>query len=819
MTREAGTTVTGFPPPSTVGWAARARDGAFAPCRRVARSLRCVRPASSRSPGARRAASSLKGDTTDERRCSSGGQLLSAVIEPAVTGNGAGAPPPPPRKTSRRRQRGQGVERLYRATRKTQASTPLPSALEPQLHVDVVAFLTGYLVLLFVVPSNLVVAGIGYSVTPAALVGLGALGWWLIARMLPESGLMGGFQPVHVPLACFGASVLASYAAAFSRHLEGSELRAADRGLFQFALLAGLTLLVADGVRSQDQLDRLLRRLVMGAGFLAALGIFQFPTGLDLAPLLQLPGLEIDWGLVGIGSRSDFHRVHSTAAHPLEFGTVLTMVLPLALHFALRDVGHRPRWRRWWPVVTTAMAIPMSISRTAFLGLAAIALVLVPAWPRRRQLWSAAAVPAFAVLMQLAIPGLLGTIRGLFVFLWSDSSTQARIQDYEHVSRLFSERPLLGLGFRTFMPADNFILDNQYLGTVVETGLVGLAAVLLLFLVSFFTARGARRRSRDPWVRDLSQSLAAGFVVAAVAFATFDVLSFPMVTGILFLLLGCAGAQWRIARAGETDRTLQASPRSGLGEPSSSHHDEHEAPDFEGDDGPELMALARILLQRWYVVVPTLLLTAVAFFYVDRNVEPSYEAEGKLLLIWPSTRDKPSNPYLNLHESLGVAAEAAREALTRPEVASRLEEAGATALYRVKVTANPPMLTVTAEGPDSEESLHTMRLVVEELQHQLEERQRAAGAPAGLIIRSQVLSMSQQAVVRMARKVRVLVAVWVLGLAASAWLVAATESIAASRRRARSRAGPPEPEAPAGGEGRHGVTVAHPQPRTRPLEV
>jgi len=35
---------------------------------------------------------------------------------------------------------------------------------------------------------------------------------------------------------------------------------------------------------------------------------------------------------------------------------------------------------------------------------------------------------------------------------------------------------------------------------------------------------------------------------AAVSYATYDALSFPMGAGLTFLLLGCVGAMWRLVR-------------------------------------------------------------------------------------------------------------------------------------------------------------------------------------------------------------------------------------------------------------------------------
>jgi O-antigen ligase len=108
------------------------------------------------------------------------------------------------------------------------------------------------------------------------------------------------------------------------------------------------------------------------------------------------------------------------------------------------------------------------------------------------------------------------------------------------------------------------ILDNQYLGTLIETGVIGLLALILVFVVPLLCARGVRRRSARPETRDLAQSLAAAVMVGMLSFATFDGLSFPMATNLLFLLLGCCGALRRLEREDSSKQPTQYVPRTAL---------------------------------------------------------------------------------------------------------------------------------------------------------------------------------------------------------------------------------------------------------------
>jgi O-antigen ligase len=415
---------------------------------------------------------------------------------------------------------------------------------------DTLGLITVFLCLLVAVPSRLVFKPLGAGGTPAALVALFGLVAWVGAWMVPSRGVgHARHQPLRWGLTMFVIAILASYLAGVTRFLPAGELRSADRGMIALAAWCGIVLMLADGIDDRARLELVLRRFVVAATVLAAVGILQFLTGFDLSKVLKIPGLTENEPLALINERASYRRVAGTAAHPIEYGVVLAMSLPIALHVAFTAIQGR-LWR-WVSVVLIATAIPMSVSRSAILGLLAGALVLLPTWPPKRLFGAALLAPVFAVAMKGVAPGLLGTLKSLFTGIQSDPSFQGRTEDYAVVGKFIAQAPVFGRGFGTFNPADYVLLDNQYLGMLIETGGVGLAALLLLFLIGIFTARGARWRSNDPDFRDLSQSLAATVMIAMVSFVTFDAFAFPMATGTTFFMLGCAGAAWRVAAEAE----------------------------------------------------------------------------------------------------------------------------------------------------------------------------------------------------------------------------------------------------------------------------
>jgi O-antigen ligase len=219
---------------------------------------------------------------------------------------------------------------------------------------------------------------------------------------------------------------------------------------------------------------------------------------------------------------------------------VLTMCLPLALHFAFHD-AHRTVLRRWYPVAAIAVAVPISISRSAIVSTVIVLCFLIPTWAPSIRRRAYIAMVGLSGVLYVIVPGLLGTLTGLFTGISSDTSAQSRTGSFSLAFEFIERAPVFGRGFQTFLPAFR-ILDDQYLGTLIETGIVGLLALLALFLSGARQGWVIRRDSSDPETKSLGQSLCAAIVSALVSFALFDAFSFPMAGDLIFLLLGCVAA-------------------------------------------------------------------------------------------------------------------------------------------------------------------------------------------------------------------------------------------------------------------------------------
>jgi O-antigen ligase len=410
---------------------------------------------------------------------------------------------------------------------------------------DATPVLSFLLVLLLALPSRLVVGPLGAAGTPAEILGIVLLLWWVNAQLFLSQASSSKSALARHSVGVYAAAALISYVVAMTRPIVALEVRSADRALLSLCAWAGILLVTAEGVGTIERLDALLRRVCAGVSVVAGLGVFQFFSGRDITQLIVVPGLVPNNDYVTLLSRSGFNRPSATAIHPIEFGTVLAIVLPIAVHYALCSSGRGRSWR-WFGVALIGLGIPMSVSRSAILGAIVAGVIVLPTWPSRQRHRGYVVLLVFALVVKLFVHGLLGTLLGLFTGISSsDSSTTSRTGSYHLVGEYLSQHPIFGRGVGTFLPSYH-ILDNQYLGTLLELGVAGVLALLALLLIAVYSAWRGAQVATNATTCDLGYCLAASISAATVCLGTFDGLSFPMFTSLMMLLIGCCHALLRL---------------------------------------------------------------------------------------------------------------------------------------------------------------------------------------------------------------------------------------------------------------------------------
>jgi hypothetical protein len=357
--------------------------------------------------------------------------------------------------------------------------------------------------------------------------------------------------------------MLATFGYATYGYLPSDELNFADHAFVLIVANVGLVLMVCDGVRGTERLDFVLKMVVVAGAVIGLIGAIQFVLKLDLTRYLALPGLRYTSEDSSLFERYAVARVASTTGHPIEFGVVCAMILPLAVHYGFRARELGQAALRWWLCAALiGMGLMFSVSRSAVLATVAVGFVLFLGWPGRRRLQALLVAVVFLGVMRVIAPGLLGTMYGLFANFGNDSSVQYRTHDYSIAAQEIGRHLWLGRGAGTWYTPKYAVFDNTYILSTVETGVIGIVAIVGLFLAGIYSAVRARYLSIDPGVRDLALTLAACLVAPLLTAATFDLLSFATVTGLSLLLIGAAGSLLRsVTELAPQEAPLPVRPR------------------------------------------------------------------------------------------------------------------------------------------------------------------------------------------------------------------------------------------------------------------
>jgi O-antigen ligase len=435
---------------------------------------------------------------------------------------------------------------------------------------DATAAIVAAVLLAYLLPFRLVFPPLSDLGRPGLIVGFGLLVWWALCRLHPAL-VTRGQQPMRWAMAIYLTTLLLSYVAGQSRGMPVLEANGAERTLLQALAGAGVLFAAADGVRTRDRVDTILRWLCWGCTFMALVALTQFVTRIDPTTYLKLPPiLTFHRNVVGFRERGGdgLFRVAGTAGHYIEFSVLMVMGLVVAIHLARFAAKRRDRQIYGALAMLQAAVIPISLSRTGVLALAAAVLLFVLIWPLRTT-FNVLVIGCFlAAVIQVARPGLLATLKSLVMAGESDPSVQARVEDYAYVTPFIKERPWLGRGVGTFLPELYQLLDNQWLTTLVQTGIVGVAGLVVFFMSGVVVAGRVRRFARSERDRDLAAVLAVGIAVAAVSSFTFDSMYFTTFFITVHLMLGLTGALWRLTRAErinqiEAGRAARARTRQG----------------------------------------------------------------------------------------------------------------------------------------------------------------------------------------------------------------------------------------------------------------
>ncbi|GIU94455.1 MAG: O-antigen polymerase [Gaiellaceae bacterium] len=377
----------------------------------------------------------------------------------------------------------------------------------------------------------------------------GTLGLWFLSLLSDErvrvraSGLEG---PLILYLVAVSGSLLANADRVSAYQGE------AVKSLFVLASVVLTFYLVVSALRSLEDVEAILAILVLGSAVVAAFAVIESRTGWTPFDSLDryVPILRPIAGDEGALLRDGRFRAAGSAEHPVALSAMFALVAPIAVAFAVRRRGSVIWWAALGLLVIGAVS---TVSRTAVVMLVtSFAVFCALQWREARRFIPLALVVLACV--HLLVPGALGSLRqGLSPSraiaeqqsLPDSELSAGRIADLGPSFEEFSRKPVLGYGAGTRIvvgeKANARLLDNQWLGTLLDTGIVGVFALAWLFarFVSRLTRASAAAAPADAV---LLVALACSALAYAVGMFFFDSFAFIQVTLVLFVVLGAGCA-------------------------------------------------------------------------------------------------------------------------------------------------------------------------------------------------------------------------------------------------------------------------------------
>lgn len=183
----------------------------------------------------------------------------------------------------------------------------------------------------------------------------------------------------------------------------------------------------------------------------------------------------------------------------------------------------------------------------------------------------------------------------------------------------------------------------------------------------------------------------------------------------------------------------------------------------------DLGTLIRILLRRWYVVLPLLAITLITAVQIGRSIDPDYQARGSVLLIGPNiSQGDEVNPLAELRSPLNTTALAIGLIAVDEQTRTEVRQLGFQGTYEVDVTPNTPIINIRVRATTPEQALLTLEAVIDAVKLKLDERQRGVDAPEDSLIQGETLTKTTTSRALYGSRDRAVAGIMAVGLVAAA---------------------------------------------------
>lgn len=201
-----------------------------------------------------------------------------------------------------------------------------------------------------------------------------------------------------------------------------------------------------------------------------------------------------------------------------------------------------------------------------------------------------------------------------------------------------------------------------------------------------------------------------------------------------------------------------------------------------------------VLLRRWYVSVPVLVVSLVLGGGVFLKTPTQYEATGTMVLtaptagsnvaIDPSKATGPGNPLLDFEGSLTITTQLLIQSLSSPAVQQQIAtEGGASTFQAGDGETGGPFVVIIADGKSPAQAELTVNLALKYAQNELDARQKNLNAPPSTFIGTQSVVSPTTATTKISGKLKTGGIALVGGIVLSLAVAYGIESWSSRRRR------------------------------------
>jgi hypothetical protein len=212
----------------------------------------------------------------------------------------------------------------------------------------------------------------------------------------------------------------------------------------------------------------------------------------------------------------------------------------------------------------------------------------------------------------------------------------------------------------------------------------------------------------------------------------------------------------------------------------------------------DLLDLLKLVVRRWYVAVPVVIVTLAAAVALGSAIQPEYKTAATVILVPPTTSQAPTengatpapgNPWLRIGET--AMAQAVQISASSGESRQKVVAAGGDDAYEITLVTRSSIMTVEISSDTSAKALATVEAVIKLIGEEVVAQQAKYKPKAGEEISTQVLDAGLNVTPSRSNVLRAQIVVLAIGLLLMAAAVVAYDAIARRKltKQVNARAG------------------------------